>query len=271
LSSPAQAASPRIASVKVINTDSPVDALLSEFPDLIRPSGVQRDVRLNTVHNIRTPPGPLVTCRPRRLAPHRLKIAKVQFDAMVRDGTARPSGSPWSSALLLVSKKDYGWRPCGDYRALYSRIVPDCSPVRHIHDYTHQISGCRVFTKIDPVRAYNQIPVQPSDIQKTAITTPFGLFEFPFMSFGLRNAAQTLQRFMDEVLRRLEFCFPYPDDILVYSLSLKEHEWHLRILFRRLHTYGVIINSTKCVFRAPEVTFLGYKVPRQPTPHTKFL
>jgi cleavage and polyadenylation specificity factor subunit 1 len=65
---------------------------------------------------------------------------------------------------------------------------------------------------------------------------------------------------MDEVLRGLEFCFAYLDDILVYSRSLEEHERHLRILFGRLHTYGSIINPTKCVFRASEVTFLGYKI-----------
>lgn len=68
---------------------------------------------------------------------------------------------------------------------------------------------------------------------KTAITTPFGMYKFPYMSFGLRNAAETFQRFIDEVLCDLEFCYVYIDDILVASSSIEEHEDHLRILFER--------------------------------------
>ncbi|KAJ2937197.1 hypothetical protein O0L34_g18956 [Tuta absoluta] len=85
------------------------------------------------------------------------------------------------------------------------------------------------------------------------------------MAFGLRNAGQTFQRFVNEVVRGLEFCFAYIDDILVYSKDHTEHAEHLRILFGRLNEYGVVINPAKCVFGAEEVSFLGYRVTAQGT------
>ena len=100
---------------------------------------------------------------------------------MLRGDTARRSESPWSSALHFVPKKEYSWKACGDYRALKAEAIRDRYPVRHIHDYSHQLSGCTVFSRIDLVRAYNQISVHPDDLLNTAITTPFGLLEFPFM------------------------------------------------------------------------------------------
>jgi len=80
------------------------------------------------------------------------------------------------------------------------------------------------------------------------------------MPFGLRNAAQTFQRLMNDILRGLDFCFCYLDDILIASSNEDEHLKHLRIIFDRLQNNGLTINVSKCLFGVSEIPFLGYLV-----------
>ena len=211
-------------------------------------------------HRINTGSHPPVFAKPRRLSEDKLKCAKEEFRKLQKQGIITVSDSAWSSPLHMVNKKNGEFRPCGDYRGLNSITIPDRYPIPNLNDVSSKLSNKTVFSKIDLVQAYHHIRVHPDNECKTAITTPFGMFNYKFMPFGLRNSASTFQRMMDHIFSHLDCVFTYIDDILIFSESEESHLKDIKAVIDVLDKFNLKISLAKCVFCVPSLDFLGYNV-----------
>ncbi len=168
----------------------------------------------------------------------------------------------------MIPKKDRSWLPCGDYRRLNLVTTPDKYTLPNMQGLSNSLHNCTIFSKIDLVKGYHQIPVGTEDIPKTAIITPFGLFEYLFTPFGLSNGTKTFQRMMDRTIDGLEGVFAYVHGQLTCRFSGQANTPPLSggFFFTALAANGLTINLEKCVFATPSLEILGHRIRRQERP-----
>src|SRR5437763_16680256 len=123
-----------------------------------------------------------------------------------------------------------------------------------------QLSGAKVFSKIDLRSGYHQIKVREEDIPKIAFSTRYGLYEFLVISFGLTNAPALFMYLMNSVfMMELDVCVVvFIDDTLVYSKNEEEHAKHVQLILDRLCEHQLYAKLSKCKFWLKEVSFLGH-------------
>ena len=243
----------------VINDSNPYLEILRSFPELLSYSFKDRPVKHSVQHFIEFKGRP-VYAPSRRVSPEKDLIIREKINEYLDQGLVRPSNSNFASPLHLVPKPDGGWRVTIDYRQLNAGTTPDRYHLPHVQDFANLLQGCTVFSCLDLTSGYYNIPMNPDDIPKTAMNTTIGLFEWLRMPQGLSNACQTMQRFMDTILRPLPFAMAYIDDVMVFSKTPELHREHLKQVCQVLNDNGLIVNEKKCQLGLPEVTFLGNKV-----------
>ena len=185
---------------------------------------------------------------------------KKAVEKLLKQGSVRPSSSPWASPLLLITKRDGTVRPVIDYRAVNAVSKQDAFLLPRMQDCLDAVAGARIFSTLDITSAYNQVPVRKQDIPKTAFVTKHGLFEYTTMPFGLCGSTSTFQRLMELALNGLQWniCLIYLDDVIIFSTTFEEHTERLKQVLTRIKDAGLKLKPRKCHLYQEKVTFLGH-------------
>ena len=200
-----------------------LSALLIEFQDIFMgPDGklgrtdlVKHTIDTGNAKPIKIPPG--------RVPQKQKQTIEKEINSMLENDMIEPSTSPWSSPILLATKKDGSIRFCIDYRRLNAVTVKDAYPLPRIDDSFDALSVSKWFSMLDLASGYWQAEIVESDRPKTAFSSQKGLFQFKVLPFGLSNAPAVFERLMELVLRGLNWdkCLCYLDDIIVFGKLLK--------------------------------------------------
>jgi len=167
---------------------------------------------------------------------------------------------PYSSAIVVVPKKDGTFRLCIDYRRLNEQTVKDTYQLPLIQEIFNALAGNKFFIALDLLMGYHQIAIKPEDRLKTAFFAEQGLYMFNLMPFGLCNAPATFQRLMDRIFVEDLFkdILAYLDDLLVYGKSIDEVLTSFDKCLKKLIAAGLKCKPRKCKILPEKLEYLGH-------------
>ena len=173
----------------------------------------------------------------------------------------RVEHSDWAAPIVVVKKANGSLRICGDYKvSINEALIVDQYPLPLPEDLFATLEGGALFTKLDLSQAYLQLELDVDSRDLVTINTPFGLFRYTRMPFGVSSAPSKFQKVMDDLFRDLPWVKVFLDDILIAGRSPEEHWNRVTEVLRRLKSAGIRLQREKCHFAVKELPYLGYIV-----------
>ena len=197
---------------------------------------------------------------PYRLSPMKKELLDKEVQYMLKNDIIEESQSNWSSPCILVPKHDGGFRFCTDFRKVNDKTKSDSFPIPRIADCIDQIGNAKFVSTFDMLKGYWQVPLTQRAREISAFVTPSGLYQYKVMPFGMKNAPATFQRMVNKLVRDIDGCEGYIDDVVIFSDNWSDHIRQIKHFFQIMREAKLTINLMKSEFGKATVKYLGHIV-----------
>ena len=197
---------------------------------------------------------------PYRVSPMKKELLDKEVQYMLKNDIIEKSQSNWSSPCILVPKHDGGFRFCTDFRKVNDKTKSDSFPISRIADCIDQIGNAKFVSTFDMLKGYWQVPLTQRVREISAFVTPSGLYQYKVMPFGMKNAPATFQRMVNKLVRDIDGCEGYIDDVVIFSDNWSDHIRQIERFFQIMREAKLTINLMKSEFGKATVKYLGHIV-----------
>ena len=197
---------------------------------------------------------------PYRVSPMKKELLDKEVQYMLKNDIIEESQSNWSSPCILVPKHDGGFRFCTDFRKVNDKTKSDSFPIPRIADCIDQIGNAKFVSTFDMLKGYWQVPLTQRAREISAFVTPSGLYQYKVMPFGMKNAPATFQRMVNKLVRDIDGCEGYIDDVVIFSDNWSDHIHQIKRFFQIMREAKLTINLMKSEFGKATVKYLGHIV-----------
>ena len=197
---------------------------------------------------------------PYRVSPIKKELLDKEVQYMLKNDIIEESQSNWSSPCILVPKHDGGFRFCTDFRKVNDKTKSDSFPIPRIADCIDQIGNAKFVSTFDMLKGYWQVPLTQRAREISAFVTPSGLYQYKVMPFGMKNAPATFQRMVNKLVRDIDGCEGYIDDVVIFSDNWSDHIRQIERFFQIMREAKLTINLMKSEFGKATVKYLGHIV-----------
>ena len=197
---------------------------------------------------------------PYRVSPMKKELLDKEVQYMLENDIIEESQSNWSSPCILVPKHDGGFQFCTDFRKVNDKTKSDSFPIPRITDCIDQIGNAKFVSTFDMLKGYWQVPLTQRALEISAFVTPSGLYQYKVMPFGMKNAPATFQRMVNKLVRDIDGCEGYIDDVVIFSDNWSDHIRQIERFFQIMREAKLTINLMKSEFGKATVKYLGHIV-----------